>query len=601
VAFSALDPYLYPPLMGSSSPFRAVASQPAAHRAFAQPVLAGGALGAVFGILYPAAHVAIEPAQVLAGLVSYPSDNVFWLYQTRVWTVLHQIFALLLVAGVDERTLTQLASAGVGALNFAALTAFARALGAPRAYSIVAPFLLWALNPLGWGFGYPILMIGHPHTYGTVGLAWVVLACSAIGAGRWTLGAALLGFAPALHPAVGATMAALTGICVLYDWRSLRPHLPALLRGGAIGAGLAALSLAVHVFMLPVAPSGDAAEIARLYPVFIEQWDAHRQPVDLVAWNGWLLALGVAIAATWLPRARGEVARALLLRILLASALFGAVFASVRQVAPADAIPSVVLSAMPARILNFPILTFVPLLVAALARDDASLVARITLIVFTAGALVWSYAPDLETWGLPVVGFAALGELLRRSATPRRLPRVFDLALATAVVIEIGYVLVLGARLHPRRMDTQLRDRTTDVALAAASRGSGLLAVAPGVERAQLATRRPIVIDPQAIDMVTYVPAGLPGLARAIEGLYGIDFAAPLERDRNKAAIPIATVRTIWERRSLDDWNRVARDFDVQEILVPARWKLQLSEIARSPAFRLYHVGAGAVSPKPSE
>ncbi len=367
-------------------------------RPFAAPVLASAALGAVFGFLYPATHVAIEPAQILAGLVSYPSDNAFWLYQTHVWTVLHQLFALLLAIGIDERTLTQAVSMGTGALNFAALAAFARALGAPPGWSAAAPFLLWALNPLGWGQGYPILLIGHPHTYGMVGLAWVVLACSALGAGRFALGGALLGFAPALHPSVGASMAALTGICVLLDWNRLRPALPALLRGGVLGAALAAASLALHLWLQPAAPVPDAAAVARLFPVYLAQWDAHRQPLDWNEWRTWLPALGVAIAAAWLHRDRGDAARALLLRVFLASAIFGVLFALVRQLAPPEAIPELLLAAMPTRLLNFPVITFVSLLVAALTRDGASRAAQVAAVGLAAIALVWQWAHGLETW-----------------------------------------------------------------------------------------------------------------------------------------------------------------------------------------------------------
>ncbi|RIK92960.1 MAG: hypothetical protein DCC71_24295, partial [Proteobacteria bacterium] len=124
--------------------------------------------------------------------------------------------------------------------------------------------------------------------------------------------------------------------------------------------------------------------------------------------------------------------------------------------------------------------------------------------------------------------------------------------------------------------------------LAAAARGSGLLAVAPGVERAQLATRRPLVLDPQAIDMVAYVPAALPAVAAAIEGLYGVDFASPRAEDRNRSVVPVATVRAVWERRSAPEWEDAARRFGFADVLAPASWRLALPELARTPAFVLY-------------
>jgi hypothetical protein len=34
---------------------------------------------------------AVEPAQVIAGLVRYPPDNPVYQHSTRTWTLLHQI------------------------------------------------------------------------------------------------------------------------------------------------------------------------------------------------------------------------------------------------------------------------------------------------------------------------------------------------------------------------------------------------------------------------------------------------------------------------------------------------------------------------------
>jgi hypothetical protein len=61
---------------GSHAPL----SAESAHSALVPRVAFASALmGAAMGALEPAYHVAIEPAQVLAGLVSYPPDNPFYL------------------------------------------------------------------------------------------------------------------------------------------------------------------------------------------------------------------------------------------------------------------------------------------------------------------------------------------------------------------------------------------------------------------------------------------------------------------------------------------------------------------------------------------
>jgi hypothetical protein len=53
-------------------------------------------------VTFPDWQVAVETAQVVAGIIHYPSENPFCLYHLKVWTVLHQIGALLLLSGLSE-------------------------------------------------------------------------------------------------------------------------------------------------------------------------------------------------------------------------------------------------------------------------------------------------------------------------------------------------------------------------------------------------------------------------------------------------------------------------------------------------------------------
>lgn len=568
----------------------------ASHRpGLGRALLAGAALGCIFGVLYPTTQVAIEPAQLLAGLVTYPPDNAFWIYETRVWTALHQLLAVPLALGVGERALSIAVSGSVGALSFASLSAFAFALGAPVGWAAVAPFLLWAMNPVGWGFGYPILLVGHPHTYGMVGLAWALLACSVIGAGRYAIGAALLGFAPALHVSLGACVAMIAGLATLLGWISLRPHLGALLRGGAIGAGLAALSLAAHLAWRPDVAAPDPSVVDPLFAVFLRTWDAHRQPLEWMRWRTWTFALCVAIAGAWLWRARAANAgQAWLLRVVIVGTAFGALFALARHDALVSMLPRFALAAMPTRILNLPVVAFLPLVVATLVRPGAPGFGLAIAATLAAIALLWQRAHGLLTYGVPLVGLAALAIAAWPGASPApvatRARRHAEVAIALLLAIGIGSVVIWSARGLPRRLALQVSDRSVDAALAAASQRAGLLAVAPGVERAQQMTRRPIVIDPQALDMVSYAPAALPAMARAIEDLYGIPFESPRPEDRNLSVLPAAPVKEIWERRSPDEWAAVAAEFGVTDVVVPASWRLPLPELARSRAFALYAI-----------
>src|SRR4029453_5181747 len=112
-----------------------------------------------------------------------------------------------------ERTLTFAWSGVAGAINFAALCLFALAMGASPPLALAAPLLTWFFNPLvmQWGFNYPILLGRRGHTHGMVGLAWLALACGALGAGRVASGAFLIGVAPAFHASLRPWLAVVAG------------------------------------------------------------------------------------------------------------------------------------------------------------------------------------------------------------------------------------------------------------------------------------------------------------------------------------------------------------------------------------------------------
>ena len=63
-------------------------------------LLLSGILGFGVGMIgFPDWQVAVETAQVVAGLVPYPPDNIFYIYHTRLWTALHQMLAVALRRG----------------------------------------------------------------------------------------------------------------------------------------------------------------------------------------------------------------------------------------------------------------------------------------------------------------------------------------------------------------------------------------------------------------------------------------------------------------------------------------------------------------------
>lgn len=561
----------------------------------------------MLGVLFPAWHVAIEPAQVAAGLVSYPDGNPYALYQTRVWNLWHQILAPLLAAGVPERTLTFVVSGAVGAITFASMSCFALAMGASAPLALAAPLVTWFFNPMvmRWGFNYPILLVGYGHTYGMVGIAWLALACGTLGLGRLATGAFLIGIGPALHASLGAWLGLLAGLCGLTMLPRLRPHLPAILRGGLLGVAVAAASLLLHQRGRGPDPAIDPALAQRYLDTFVHLWDAHRAAPGL-EWNLSLLLTATALGLVIAVRRSRElgVGAALALRIFVAAALLGVLLALLLTFVPPREIPDALLIAMPTRMLNFPVLVYVPLVLGTLWRHRGDPVARVTIAVVAIAAVLWPRASWIQYVCVPAAGVVAIA-LAWRGERPRKVANLDSLlAAATVLALGIGVVQMASNAIgkFPVRA-AKLRDRTTDPALDAASRTEGLLAVAPGITTAQAITRRPLVLDPGALDMLPYAIAGAPAVERILADLYGIEFFSPPGSALQQGVVPYGMAKKIWESRAPVGWRATASRIGFTHVLVPALWRIDLPLVAKSEVYALYRVdGAGdAAGPSGSQ
>jgi hypothetical protein len=638
----------------------------------------------VIGTLFPDWHVAIEPAQVMAGLVEYPSGNPFALYEARLWTGWHQVLTPILAAGVPERALTLALSGVVGAISFAALTAFARGFGADAELAIATPFVLGMLNPTQWDFRYPIILLGHGHTYGMAGLAWLVLVCGVLATERWAMAAFLIGMAPAVHASLGAWLGLLALLCGIARWSDVRPHLAAILRGGILGVAITALSLATQLLTQDRGPAVDPAVASRYLDGFVRFWDAHRVAGNVSGFGAFIVCAGLVVAVSLLRCARPRIGAgaALALRIYIACGALGVVSMLVQRLVPPESIPNTLLIAMPTRLVNLPALAFVPLLMGALGRYRGDVLARVVLVALPALAAVRSAFPQFAEVALPLLGVATAGVIARhaeRAGTIRILaigmlafvglravePTVplssGDAASISAILVFA--VLLAGAwmnrvreqggvgragrlaraaaagrgaralRALGRRFEerpallklpmylafaalilltadlaiggfagrwSRLRDRTNDRVLAAASRGQGLLIVAPGISTPQLITRRPVLLDPNALDILPYALAGGPEMEAVLLGVYGIDFFDPPREALHTATIPKEPVRALWQRRSNAEWMAISTRFGVGDVLAPATWKLGLPEEARDKRFALYRIPVPAAGSGPS-
>src|SRR5678815_4617394 len=153
------------------------------HRALLVLAISGVIGFRVGMVAFPDWQVAVETAQVLAGIVRYPAATPFFLYHINLWTILHQLLAVLLRMGISETTLSLVLSGVLGMVSFQALSMFVYALSGDAVVAVGAPLIILAARAADFGVVYPIVLAGSTNTYGILGLSLFVLVVGLLGGG----------------------------------------------------------------------------------------------------------------------------------------------------------------------------------------------------------------------------------------------------------------------------------------------------------------------------------------------------------------------------------------------------------------------------------
>ena len=569
-------------------------------RAFRRVWAIAAAFGFLLGIGNGGWQVAVESGQVLAGVVRYPPLNPFHVYHLKLWTLASQGSALLLASGLSEIAVSLLLSGLIGLVSFSALSLVVFALTRERRLSLLVPLFIHLTPAPQIGVAYPIWIVGGPHTYGTLGLSFALLVLALLACGRYRPGLALLGLAPAVHASLGAWLWVLAAAAIATGPES-RQDLRRHWRFFLLGAGLTAVSLGGQLPYILSIPR-PTEDVTPYFDAFIREWDGHRAPVDL---RGQGLALSLAtgaLALLWLRPFRDEVpgAARVLLRALAAGSVLGLPIVAFSFADPA-AVSRVLVSLMPARMMNLNVLASMPALLALLGlpRSRGRTMALLALLVGLLPAARSRYVVLLRdglgvgapSWPLDRMTAVALAAaaLVAAAWWERRRPRapapggrrLADGILWTAPVVAIARIVV---------RPPQLRDRTNNRLFAELARGQGMVATAGDLQLIQLRTRRPVLLDGGALDALPYAIEAGPEMARILRDVYSIDFFHPPADARRRAMIPLVHNRAAWEARTLDEWKALRRDLDLRQVLTLREWDLDLPALVGNKELLLYEI-----------
>jgi hypothetical protein len=534
----------------------------------------------------------IESAQVIAGLVAYPPDNPFYIMHTKGWSLLNQLSAGVLYLHGSDFTVNFLLAGLAGATSFAGVTLIVQAISRNPLVALATPLFMYSASLLGPSNGYAIAFLGLPATYGILGLSTMLLTIGLLGCGHARAGALLVGLAPAIHVTFGAYSLLVVATTVVLTYRHLRASTQKVVIFFLLGTGITVMSLGGQYYLAPSAlPHLDSALMQSYLDAFINNYDYHRHAGR---WSSpaVLLAIATAILAALAIR-RANVSGGA--RLVLYSIAVSVPIALLIVLTANNVTPWYVLKiSIPWRFINYSTVCLIPLCFSLLAADylPAPRLRAGLLTTIMGTCFLWRIAQLPYENGTYFIVLVLLFLIVCL-----RLP---DLPKATCAwfyrgqqFILVSLIIVLTMRqvvpdIFPRALSLQtarkeLQHRSTTVIFRIASSRPGLLLTAGGMHQIQLVTQRPVVIDGGGLDMFPYIPETGKTFNNILTKIYGADlFVTPSEDDRNKGSLTFSHM-SLWEKRSLEEWQNIQREFGVTDILTPASWHLNLPLVIREP------------------
>ena len=585
-----------------------------------------GLIGFRIGLVgFPTWHICIETAQVVAGLVRYPAENPFYIYHTKLWSLVIQACAVLLKAGLSEITLSLALSGLLGMISFQALAMVTYAISRDALVAVAAAVVVFASGVTDYGSTYPVWLVGTHHSYGAIGLSAFVLALGLIGAGFYRSGALLLGVGPAIHPSVGIWVGSIAVAALAWTYADMRDAVRPALKYFAAGCAVTLLSAAVQLAVIYDVPAVDAAAVERAFSAFEHLWDAHRRVrLDFADTGVVFNRTVVAVALLWLVGFARDLPRPSLF-LLRVAAIAGVVSLAVVFLTwlPPDSMPMTLSMLMPARLLNLNIVLVAPLLIGLVAAYTHRRSAQVLLVALLAGllttrkSLLWRWVAErgsqpwngridpvllFEAAALTIVCIAlwqATREPIDRHAEggpstslrPGRRTTTASWLFQAATASVLAMAIALGWRISGSR--SIFRDRTNDpfYRIVAADR-RGLTVTAGSFQLVQLYTRRPVLIDSGALDTMVYAPEGGPATAQIVTDVYGIDFYNPPREIRSTSSIPHDATRFTWSpsRFSAQRWRDLRRTYNISQVVARSDYELDLPIVAEGGGLRLFRI-----------
>lgn len=571
-------------------------------------ILFSGLIGFGLGLSNATWQVTVETGQVLAGIVSYPPDNPFYMYHLKVFTIINQISTVLLRLIGSERLISIFISGLLGMISFQAIASVIFAINRSVFWSVLGVVFIYFTNYVGDGVVYPIWFLGQPHTYGILGLSFIVLTVGLLGAGSYRAGLFCLGLAPCVHPSLGSLLwlIFLITAAIRFCWAKeiIKSFYPFLLAGLAVSF----LSLGYQLYLMRDLPAV-AAEVKKQYfDSYIRYWGSHQQKLywgypssgSFKRWGLFFCGYSVIGSLVGIKLLKNNKTAGFVFTFISVSGILALCLGFITQIPP-EKIPSVLLIFMPGRFFNFNNIVLVPVLLGMLTREviKPSVTNYNIFILF----IISSFFSRHSEVQIVILGLIILWlwyicgkqsddtgtSLLKTRAHKVSYEPLLIIFMAAFFAINLPREKFVNSYLvHPGDM----HDYTNNSFYKTISQRQGMLISTHAFAMIPLKTKRPILVDMGSPNTLTYAPEGGPAFNEILKKIYGVDLLVPpAEELRNREILP-GLYKDLWQSRTPEQWRRVLAEYNVTDILATDDFKLKLPVIASEGNMVLYGVPA---------
>ncbi len=487
----------------------------------------------IISFSYPFLQYGVDGGLVLSNRVIYPDDaSPMKFYFFNSWTSIHQLAFLLLKIGFTVTIISKILMFFCTFLMSIGIFLFSNSITKQINISILITLVAMILGKNFGDTDYPSLVYSE-HTYGMMALALVTCIFGLFANKNLILATTFSMILVSLHPMIGIWILFVIFIGIFFS-KSYKFYKIELLRGALIGSCLLISSFLFFYFntihQLQYNPD--------LFQNYLKNWDGHRSINEIVHYEyiaKTILLLSLIIF--FVDKKDYNVH----LIIIAVSGILSLIIYLIFKIFP-NIFPLSILIAMPSRFIMLHTLIGWPIII----------------------SIIYSF-------------------LIRRYNF-KNISIFFTIFLVALLIQNFSKITSIKSNLIN---EFKKKENFEVINFIKESNSKGHIITSSNfTSEVFKKTEKPILLHTESLDFIPYHPYLVNKFFDILREIYEIDDLVP--PNRNNPSLSDEYIKKIFENKSNEDWSQINKKYNIDFIIVPKNWNLNLEIIREDEKFRLY-------------